>query len=440
MRAPSWSSISPFRLLILAAGLHVALALSLTIIGKAQIAPRTFDTNGVGISFALDSVSYHQEAVHMAGLLRESRLRDWIDYRAKLATFHARIYSISYALLGWLLGEGILAIEPVNLFYYLSMLVLTYLIGASVFSPAIGKLTAVVVGLWPSLLIFTTQLMRDSMYICCFLFLIWAVIVCVKGLASWRQVVAFTASGVAALSLILLARAAMWEIVLITVLLAAIVSLMSQVRARRFDLRSSVAILLLCVAVFVLPRVISGGRVVDRYERFVARNPALGAVPADAAPWSKVAAQIGWARHVFIVAYPGAGSNLDAEVELRTAGDVVKYLPRALQLGLLAPFPPMWFTPGTKVGLTGRLVIGAEMLGLYAMLVLTVITLVRDHGRLVVWFLFVTSALACTILALVVVNAGALYRLRYPYFIPIVLLGIRGIEVLMTDRKQTLLR
>jgi hypothetical protein len=188
--------------------------------------------------------------------------------------------------------------------------------------------------------------------------------------------------------------------------------------------------------VIVLPRVISGGRVVDRYERFVARNPALGAVPPDAAPWSKVAAQIGWARHVFIVAYPDAGSNLDADIELRTAGDVVKYLPRALQLGLLAPFPHMWFTAGAKVGLTGRLVTGAEMLGLYAMLILTVITLVRERSRLLVWFLFVTSALACTILALVVVNAGALYRLRYPYFIPIVLLGARGLDVLITNRKM----
>jgi len=141
---------------------------------------------------------------------------------------------------------------------------------------------------------------------------------------------------------------------------------------------------------------------------------------------------------VFIVAYPDSGSNLDADEELRTAGDIVRYLPRALELGLLAPFPSMWFAPGAKVGLSGRLVIGAEMVVLYGMLVLSVVTVVRERGRLLVWFLFVTSVLACTILALVVVNAGALYRLRYPYFIPIILLGLCELKRWITTRRPLL--
>jgi hypothetical protein len=98
----------------------------------------------------------------------------------------------------------------------------------------------------------------------------------------------------------------------------------------------------------------------------------------------------------------------------------------------------MWFAPGAKVGLSGRLVIGAEMVALYAMLVLSVATVVRERRRLLVWFLFVTSVLACTSLALVVVNAGALYRLRYPYFIPIILLGLCELEGLITKRRPLL--
>ena len=434
----SWRTQPLRRLLLIAALLHIILAITITAVGKARLLPNTFDANGVGVAFALDSVSYREQALYMAGQLREGRIRDWINYRAKLATFHARVYSISYALLGWLLGEGVLALEPVNLFYYLTMLVLTYLIGAYAFSPSIGRLTAIAIGLWPSLLMFTTQLLRDPMYICCFLLLVWILIACIKALSSWRQVGIYTAAGFAALSLVLLARAAMWEIVLLTVLLAAAICFLAQTRARRLDLRTSVAVLLLCVAVFLLPRVMSGGRVVDRYEQAVARTPALDATLNNGSPWSKLATQIGWARHVFIVAYPDSGSNLDADVELRTAGDIVRYMPRALQLGLLAPFPSMWFAPGAKVGLTGRLVIGAEMLGLYSMLVLSVVTVVRERRRLLVWFLFAPSVLACTILALVVVNAGALYRLRYPYFIPIILLGLCELERLITNRRPLL--
>jgi len=434
----SWRTQPLRRLLLIAALLHIILAIAITVVGKARLLPNTFDANGVGVAFALDSVSYREQALYMASQLREGRVRDWINYRAKLATFHARVYSISYALLSWLLGEGILALEPVNLFYFLTMLVLTYLIGASAFSPSIGRLAAIAIGLWPSLLMFTTQLLRDPMYICCFLLLVWILIACIKGLSSWRGVGTYTAAGFATLSLVLLARAAMWEIVLLTVLLAAGICFLSQMRARRLDLRTSVAVLLLCIAVFLLPRLMSGGRVVDRYEQALGRNPTLHATPNNGSPWSKMATQIGWARHVFIVAYPRSGSNLDADVELQAAGDIVRYLPRAVELGLLAPFPSMWFAPGAKVGLSGRLVIGAEMLGLYAMLVLSVVTVVRERRRLLVWFLFVTSVLACTILALVVVNAGALYRLRYPYFIPIILLGLCELERWITTRRPLL--
>ena len=438
MSIHSWRTQPLRRLLLIAALLHIILVITITVVGKARLLPNTFDANGVGVAFALDSVSYREQALYMASQLREGRVRDWINYRAKLATFHARVYSISYALLGWLLGEGILALEPVNLFYYLTMLGLTYLIGASAFSPSIGRLAAIAIGLWPSLLMFTTQLLRDPMYICCFLLLVWILIACIKGLSSWRGVGIYTAAGIAALSLVLLARAAMWEIVLLTVLLAASICFLSQMRARRLDLRTSVAVLLLCVAVFLLPRVMSGGRVVDRYEQALARNPAVHATPNNGSPWSKMATQIGWARHVFIVAYPDSGSNLDADEELRTAGDIVRYLPRALELGLLAPFPSMWFAPGAKVGLSGRLVIGAEMVVLYGMLVLSVVTVVRERRRLLVWFLFLTSVLACTILALVVVNAGALYRLRYPYFIPIILLGLCELKRWITTRRPLL--
>jgi len=44
-----------------------------------------------------------------------------------------------------------------------------------------------------------------------------------------------------------------------------------------------------------------------------------------------------------------------------------------------------------------------------------------------VWFLFLTSVLGCTVLAYVIINAGALYRIRYPFFIPIILFGVRSL-------------
>ena len=431
MRIADWSSISPRHLLVLAAVLHVVLTIAIAIVGKAQTFPATFDQNGVGISFALDSVSYRDQAAYMAELLRQGKFREWLDYRAPLATFHSRLYSICFALLGWLLGEGILAAEPINLFFYLAMLLLTYSLGAAVFSPSVGRLSAMIVALWPSLLMFTTQLMRDPLFISAFLLLLLSLVVIISYKEiSFRKTVAYVGSGCAALFLILLAKSTMWEIIGATVFLSAVFCVLSQLIHRRFELTKISAALVLCVAFVVLPKILEGRRVGDVFDRAMSTNKKLQASVQSASTSTRVSIQVGWLRDRFIDRYATAGSNLDTHVKLQTTGDLIKYFPRALEIGLLAPFPSMWFSAGQKVGRTGRLWIGAEMLALYLFLILACVTLVQERRRLVIWFLFLTSALACTVIAYIVINAGALYRIRYPYFIPMILLGAQAVHVL----------
>jgi len=435
LRTPDWSSISPFRLLLLAAALHVALAIAIAIVGKAQILPRTFDSNGIGISFALDSVSYRDQAAYMAILLRERKFREWMDYRAPLATFHSRLYSICFALLGWLLGEGVLAAEPINLFFYVAMLVLTYALGNTVFSPGVGRLAATIVGLWPSLLMFTTQFMRDPLFISAFLLLLLSlVLVLIDKEMSSGKALAYAGSGCAALQLILLARSTMWEIIGATIFLGAVFFVLSQFIRRRFEAGKMIVIGVLCVAVVVLPKILEGRRVADLFDRAVSTNAALQTSVQGASPWARAAIQVGWARDRFINRYASAGSNVDTDVKLQTTSDLILYLPRAVEVGLLAPFPSMWLNAGQRVGRTGRLWIGAEMLLLYLFLMLACVTLVSERKRLVVWFLFLPSVIACTVLAFVITNAGALYRIRYPYFIPIILFGVHGLDLLARKR------
>ena len=394
-----WLSISPRRLLLLAAVLHITLAVVLTVVGKLKVDPRTFDNNGVGIAFALDSVAYRDEALKMAALLREGKFRDWANYRAPLATFHSRIYSISYALLGRVLGEGILGVEPVNLLYYLSILVLTYFVGAFTFSPSVGRVAAVVVALWPSLLIFTTQLLRDPLFIAAFLLLLLILLICIKQALSFKQAVICSASGIAAVFLIILVRSTMWEVIVATVLLAVLLCFAVQISTRKFDVRRTIVMFVICLAVLTLPKIMSVRRVTDRAQR-PSTVKSFEGLPAAAAPWTKASRQIGWARHLFITRYAQAGSNLDTDVEIRNFRDVILYLPRAVQIGFFAPFPSMWFSKGVEVGLIGRLVIGAEMLALYLIMVLAAVGLIHERRRLLAWFLFNPNILymaACNI-------------------------------------------
>jgi hypothetical protein len=424
----NWRTLSSKHLLLLAAILHITLAVVITLVGKFGVAPRTFDINGIGISFAIDSVSYRQEAVQLSVLLREGRFRDWLNYQAPLATFHARIYSVSYVLFGKILGEGVLGVEPVNLVYYLSTLVLVYLIGAVTFSPSVGRMTAAVVGLWPSLLILSTQLLRDQFFISVFLLLLLALTVCIEQPLSFKRAIVWAALAVATLIMVPFLRPTMWEVVIATVFIGAAASIIRQLTTRRFDVPATLAVFLICLTAFALPRMMNVRSVTEGASRTMATRrsaPSINGLP----PWSRVARQVGWARQRFINSYATAGSNLDADVEIRTFRDLVRYLPRAVEVGLLAPFPRMWFTRGVQVGLTGRIVVGAEMLGLYLLMVFACSTLIYERKRMLVWFLFAVTVLGSVVLAYVVINAAILYRLRYPYFIPIVLLGMQGLYV-----------
>jgi hypothetical protein len=427
LSSADWLSISPRRLLFLAAVLHIVLTVVITLVGKSNVIPQTFDTNGIGIAFALDSASYREEASRMAAMLRAGKFREWANYQAHLATFHVRLYSISYALFGKFLGEGVLAAEPINLIYYLAIVVLTYFVGGVVFSWSVGRASAVVVGLWPSLLLFSTQLLREPLFIAAFLLLLLSLVLCIKRtqLLSLKQAVGGAVAGMFALFLILLARSTMWEIVIVITITGALLCFVTQLLERRFNLQKTIAVFLICLAAFVLPKIMVGRTVTDRAERLMYLQAAVES--GSTAPWTRKAQQIGLIRRRFAAVYASAGSNLDTDVQINGVGDAVRYLPRALAIGLFAPFPPMWFTRGIKVGLTGRVVTGVEMLGLYLIFALACLTVFRERRNLLVWFLFAGSVFASVALAYVVVNVGALYRMRYPYYIPIILLAVAGL-------------
>jgi hypothetical protein len=124
---------------------------------------------------------------------------------------------------------------------------------------------------------------------------------------------------------------------------------------------------------------------------------------------------------------------MDTEVQFDSAGDVVRFLPRATAIGILAPFPNMWFEAGSN-GRVARLVTGAETLAMYALYLPALFCVWRRRRNLSMWLVFFVAALGMIALGVVVVNAGALYRIRYVFWILIVVLAAEGI--LMWKRKN----
>lgn len=151
--------LSPARLLLAAAVFHAAVAGAVFCLGRYGLLPGTFNRDGIAVSFAPDCLKFQAAAVRLSEALARGDFAAWAVAREP---FHVKPYSICFALFG---GSNVLSAEPLNVLYYLAILVLVFELGREAFGRRVGLLAAAAVALWPSLLLHTTQLLRDQLFI-----------------------------------------------------------------------------------------------------------------------------------------------------------------------------------------------------------------------------------------------------------------------------------
>jgi len=410
------------RFLAIAAIWHVAFVLAVFLVGRTQLAPQTIDRNGIGISFAIDTHSYRIEAEDMAKLLWQGKISDWTRYNA---SFHVKLYSLSFAVAGGLVGHNILGAEPLNLLYYLLILALTFFIAGEVFDAKVALLASAAVAVWPSLLLHTTQLLRDALFIPALLLLALSVLLSVNRNLSLKKGLLVAILGTLGALTVWLCRGDSWEIVIAILIFGAAICFLAQVRQRKFSTGSTVAIAVILLLTACIPRL------VPTYRQSSSLLTVRLQQDEPPPPRWNVARRLALLRHKFIVRYPLAGSNVDTDVELRGATDVIRYLPRAALIGFFAPFPNMWVARGEQVGRAGRLIAGAEMFLLYIVMAAALLVLIMECRRLSLWLLLGIAAAGCIALGFVVVNISTLYRMRYAYFIILIILGMKGLVSLL---------
>ena len=86
----------------------------------------------------------------------------------------------------------------------------------------------------------------------------------------------------------------------------------------------------------------------------------------------------------------------------------------------------MWLTAGERVGAYGRLLSGIETFVMYVVEMLAVVGLWQSRRRLAPWLLLLIALACVTALGLVVINVAALYRMRYVFWMLLILLGAYG--------------
>lgn len=450
------------RLLAAAALMHVALAVGLFWAGRAGVAPALIDRDGIIGSFALDSNHYQRDATRLAEIFSRDGVADWARAGEPI---HAKLISILFVLLGPLFGHSTLSAEPFNLLCYLAVVGLTLALGREVGGERAGTLAACVVALWPTFLLHTLQLLKDSLFMAAALALVLSVTTWLTRDFGPRGAVAAGALTFAAVVLLLLIRPGFAVVVLALVVFGFVLLVVRQLIERRaLYWNMACPVLILSAGALLLlssqatrdlqklkhfpsdqsgqPKSVAGvGERVPTVVSYLPRRRQGEETPGanrgrlyKAA--DRAAMKIGGSRSRFAALYAESGSNIDSGVRLRRVGDILLYLPRAFAVGWWAPFPNTWADSGMSVGVVGRLVAGAETLVMYAFELLALLAVLRPPRRIAAWLLLSVSAFGVTLLALVIPNVGALYRFRYSFWLLLIILAAKGFESVRGSLKR----
>ncbi|MDX6611798.1 MAG: hypothetical protein QOD75_984 [Blastocatellia bacterium] len=425
--------LAPPHLLVAAAIFHVAVTVTIFAIGRNSVLPGTFDPSGIAGTFASDALEFRAEAGALSELLRQGLFSEWV--KAPFA-FHVKLYSISFALLGPWLDFTILAAEPLNLLCYLAILVLVYQLGREAFDPRAGMVAAAIVGLWPSLLIHTTQVLKDPLFIVGMLAFVLVNMRLLRPALSWRAALLLGAIGGWLAIPIWLTRDNLGELMIATALLGAAMLIAQQLWERRFRTPSLAGMALLLLLTIGTTRVVPSfkspypERTDWQTGQSLPKAVGDGSLRVETNPTTTLAAKVDTVRRRFLLMYPESTSNVDSHVRFSTTADLIRYLPRAAAIGFFAPFPNMWFSGGKQIGSAGRLLSGIETLAIYALETLALLGLWHGRRRFSVWLLAAIAAANLTILGLAVINVGALYRLRYAFLILMIIIAGKGVPLL----------
>lgn len=412
------------------------------VIGRLGWFGGIFDARGLG-TFASDSGQYFGHASSLAGTLRSDGLSAWW---ATSLPIHIKLYSLSIASFGPFVGNNVLAVEPLNLIFFVAVLMLVFKLGNELLDRRAGLAAATVVALWPTFLLHSTQVLKDQLFIPGFLGLI---LVCARLLVrrlDLRGGLLHGLVGAFLVSWLWLVKADLWELSLLVLLIAIALAGVRAFRERSVAPGNILAAALLLGGLLAAPQFLSKYRKPNPHPLLTVSGTGANQVitiqhaPGELEPvqppsrtskgLARLREKLAWARYLY-ANYPGSTSTIDAQVRLENWSEVIRYAPRALEIGLFAPFPNTWLGAGAKVGRAGRILSGLEMLAMYLVYAWVGVAMWRRKEQLSMWFLLLVTIGALLALSIVTANLGALYRLRYPFWMLLIILGVVGASELL---------
>jgi hypothetical protein len=124
-----------------------------------------------------------------------------------------------------------------------------------------------------------------------------------------------------------------------------------------------------------------------------------------------------------------AASNIDKGIDFCKNEDLIRYIPRALQIAFFAPFPSTWLATEKRNSSSIEIYISTlEMIYCYVAYLGLIYWLISYRRWSVALVVPVAFALGLTLLlGLTVANVGTLYRMRFPFVMIFVGIGMAGL-------------
>lgn len=137
-----------------------------------------------------------------------------------------------------------------------------------------------------------------------------------------------------------------------------------------------------------------------------------------------------------------AASNIDKSIDFCKNEDLIRYIPRAMQIALFAPFPSKWFSTEKRNSSSVEIYISAvEMFYTYVAYIGLLYWLVIYRRWNIELLVPVAFAFGLTLLlGLTVANVGTLYRMRFPFAMIFISLGMAGLMQMAKIRPRWLER
>ena len=415
------------KLLILGSFIHILATTVIYLIGRFSIFPGWILIRG---EMREDAMRFLTRCEELSWAMAGGNLEFLYTYAEQI---HIRFYAVAHFLFSGMFGSNILVFEFINLPLFLLILLLTYKIGEDLFEPKVGFIAAYGLMFFPSLVLHTTQPLRDTLFIAVFLFLFWQLTRLLKTSLSLKQSLYWTVTGSFTFIFLWFVRDSMWlvyvGIIFLGLFLVGYLNLKNKFKYK-FNL---LPVLGLLVAVILTPAFLSDYIPLKRDEDPGKRMVEEKCLKNCEAPF--YLRKINGIRNKFSEAYEEAGSNIDAGYQFDDTFALIKYVPRAISIGLLAPFPKTWIEEGIEYGKSGRMLSGIETTIMYLFILLALITIVRNK-RVDLVFAGFTVLGSVTALGLVMINVGAIYRLRYALWIIVIILGTNGLLEILRVLKR----